>query len=606
MDIAVTSDLPIFHRLSWTDLDAVARGESRPATVRRLRRAERSRRLLLLRALLDEVVKRPELFGPLPSPEDAWELLARVEARSPAAFDLILQHPYTGSWAGYTIRLLRNEITGTWPLWVHIGHFHSLAAAAAVCAGINFQATVPAWRGMVALPSLGTARLPDGTTWSTAEVRGDAGRFEVRAAGQLVRLPEPVDSAGPGWWHVRRVTTRTGNAPLSVRLDDLDPYRGLYEPVPPERLDDAELAAWQGSLDEAWRLIDEHLPHLAAAMPTGLDSIVPRPVVLFGNASASTGEAFGSAIIGRQPNAAALAATLVHEYHHIVLGGVLHLAQLHRDDKRLRFYAPWRDDPRPLDRVLQGAYAFFGVTELWRALSHVDGKHGGTAAALEFAYWRAQTWQALSAIRGDARLTEVGRRFVDGIAARLEPWQHEPVPKAAAGTALALVADHYAGWRVRHLRPRPELVAAVTEAWLAGHPRPPVVDTEPDPMPTPVPDGCWTHARAELVRLSMAPTGITEHAGSVPGATIADLAFAAGDHLTAAASYRAELAADPDRPTALVGLGLALAAHGSSPAARALLARPELVRAVHRQLRTHVITVPTPEKLASWIGTVAH
>jgi len=599
-------DNPMFHRLAWADLDSIARGQAGRKIVERLRTAERSRRLLLLRALLDEVSKKTDLFGPLPPPDEAWDLLARVEARSPESFEEILSHPYTGSWAGYTLRLFRNEITGPWPAWVHIGHMHSLAAAAAVRAGILFRAKIPCWNGVAVLPSLGAVRLPVDDSWTVAEVRGSANLVEVRAGRAAVGLPQPIDSPAPHWWPLRGIATHGSSPRLSVRLDDVDPFRGLYEPIPPARIDDAEVDAWQTNLNDAWRLITTHLPNLAESMPAGLDSIVPRPVVLFRNASASTGEAFGSAIIGRQPDSTSLATTLVHEYNHIVLGGVLHLSQLCEDDPRMRFYVPWREDPRPLDRVLQGVYAFLGVTELWRALSHVDGRPDQRKAAVEFAYWRGQTWRVLTEIRGDAKLTEAGHRFVDGVISRIEPWQRESVPPDVSATATALAMDHYAGWRLRHLRPRPELVRSVTDAWLACRARPPVIDAAPDPVPTPIPDGNWSPARVDLVRLDLDPAPSAAPHDAVPGATEADLTYAAGRHTEAVGLYRAELEKDPDHPSALVGLGLARAARGVDPAGRALLGRPELVRAVHRNLRSLAGPEPTPEDLAAWIGTMVH
>ena len=61
-----------------------------------------------------------------------------------------------------------------------------------------------------------------------------------------------------------------------------------------------------------------------------------------------------------------------------------------------------------------------------------------------------------------------------------------------------------------------------------------------------------------------------------------------------------QLDADPDHACAWVGLGLALRGAGRSAAARALLARPELVRAVHRSLRA--ADAPDPVQLADWIG----
>ena len=89
---------------------------------------------------------------------------------------------------------------------------------------------------------------------------------------------------------------------------------------------------------------------------------------------------------------------------------------------------------------------------------------------------------------------------------------------------------------------------------------------------------------------------------SVPGAISADLAWAAGRATEAADGYRAQLAEDPDDVSALVGLGLALVARSTGPAARALLHRPELVRAVHRTLRTGPAPTPSIEAVAGWIG----
>nr|WP_245589427.1 HEXXH motif-containing putative peptide modification protein [Amycolatopsis balhimycina] len=100
-----------------------------------------------------------------------------------------------------------------------------------------------------------------------------------------------------------------------------------------------------------------------------------------------------------------------------------HLA---RDDSRERLYAPWREAPRPIDGVLHGIYAFFGVAAFWRALSAAEPAH--ELAAFEFALWRTAVWRTLRAVYDDESLTSTGRRFLDGIAAKLAPWQKEPVP----------------------------------------------------------------------------------------------------------------------------------------------------------------------------------
>jgi len=54
------------------------------------------------------------------------------------------------------------------------------------------------------------------------------------------------------------------------------------------------------------------------------------------------------------PDPAQMAETLVHEFHHIKLGGLTHLVRLTDDDQTASHYAPWRDDPRPLGGFLQG------------------------------------------------------------------------------------------------------------------------------------------------------------------------------------------------------------------------------------------------------------
>lgn len=595
------------HRLSWADFDQLAHGEGGARVVRRLRRAERSRRLLLLRALVEETTKVPELFGPLPPAEDAWELLARAEEKVPRALELILAHPYTGTWAGYTVRLLRNHITGVFPIWMHVGHVHALATAAAIHAGLDFCTHIPVWNGGALLPTLGMAQLAAESPWSVAEVRNEHG--QVRVSNDAASVPVPAVPTGnaPGWQGIRRLTMRAGKHVLSVHLDDLDPYRGLYEPVRPQRLDSDNVEAWYELLNQAWILIVRHLPDIADALATGLDCLAPRPAVPFRIPSASTGEAFGSAIIALPPDAASLAATLIHEFQHIRLGGLLHLVALHEDDPRERFYTPWREDPRPIAGVLQGVYAFFGVTAFWRALASAHTEAPDRRATFEFAYWRQATWRVLSVLRDDPALTPAGRRFADGINERLGPWQDESVPADLRDLVMAVCTDHYAGWRISYLRPDPAAVASLADAWLAERAPPITGLIGPDRAPTPVPDGHWSSARTDLIRLGIAnfPNSgevLRSTWQDVPGATAADFAYVTGRFTDAARAYRAELAADPDRVASLVGLGLALSELGVKATSRALLHYPEVVRAVHRSIRSRTHTVATPEDLASWIG----
>lgn len=594
-----------FHRLPWADFDAFAHLRADRSMVQRLRGAERSRRKLLLYALLESAAKTPEWFGPLPPVETVWELLARVEEASPSAFDRLLTHPYTGSWAGYTTRLLRNGVDGVGPLWIHLGHVHGIAAAAAIRAGLAFETAVPLWHGVGALPSLGVAVLPASAPFAVAQIAGTPGNYVIAHGTERVRLPDRPDRDAPGWRGIRRVTAVAGHQRFPVRLDDVDPYRGLYEPVPPQRLDAAAFGEWHRLIDQAWQLLTTAAPDLARLLPVGLCSLVPKPPVLFRNPSASTGEAFGSAVLSRPNDPVSLASSLIHEFQHIVLGGILHLTPLCHKDSRERIYVPWRDDPRPLLGAVQGAYAFLGVTGYWRALADAGPAESRRRAWFEFAYWRRQTWRTLTVLRADTHLTGAGQRFVNGMAEVLGPWQHEPVAPDITALAAAAATDHLAGWRVRHVRPDPDLVDELVRAWRAGQRRPPLLPDSGSLPPTPVPDGTWSHARADLVRLGLTEAGrgaLSDIWATVPDATTADLAHATGRQTDAVRAYRTELAGTPDRPASLIGLGLALGAIGPDTAARALLSCPELVRAVHRRLRHTAHGGPTPEELASWIG----
>lgn len=593
---------PLPHTLSWEDFDLLARSEGGPDPVRRLRTAERSRRLLLLLSIIDEVAENRDRQSPLGSPEAAWDLLVRAQEADPRAFDDVLIHPYTGSWAGYATRLLRQDVEGDRPLWVHIGHLHALAAATAIRADIEaFHVRVPVWRGIVALPTLGIAHLDGVPDRATAEVRAVAGRVEITACGRTVVVPADPSSDAPGWQGIHVVELGSGSRRLTVRIDDVDPYRGLHGPRAPYRLGPDDLRDWCDLLGRAWELIVRLLPEFADALPAGLDTIVPDPPFPFRLPSASSGEAFGGAVICRPEDPVTLAAALVHEFQHIRLGGLLQLVPLHSEDKTERLYAPWRDDPRPIGGVVHGIYAFFAVTEFYRVLCR--SRPADELAAFEFAHWRNQVERTLETIREDDELTEAGRKFLGHVADRCEAWRHDKVSASAAHWSELATADHYAGWRLRHLRPDPAAVDRIVRAWVSGAAAPgtesvsTVLVTEPD--------GAWFEARADLLRVRLGEDGERRARDAWPriiGASEADWALVDGRGETALDGYRTELLGDLEAPRAWIGLGLALRATGDEATATVLLDRPELVRAVHRRIRKHGGPVPTPEEVARWLA----
>jgi len=123
---------------------------------------------------------------------------------------------------------------------------------------------------------------------------------------------------------------------------------------------------------------------------------------------------------------------------------------LTRPDDGRRWYAPWRDDPRPIGGLLQGSYAFLGVSGFWRRQrQHEDGT-AALSAHSEFARWQAACQLVVGSLLSSGQLTPTGERFVMGMARTLRGWEDEPVPPAARMIAQQNAEEHLARWRLRN------------------------------------------------------------------------------------------------------------------------------------------------------------
>jgi hypothetical protein len=402
---------------------------------------------------------------------------------------------------------------------------------------------------------------------------------------------------------------RPGQQSLSLYLDDLDPYRGLNSPLPPERIGTVQARRWQHLLTEAWEIVCAHLPEQAGTLSAALNALVPLPPLgRFLVSSASSGEAFGAVLMSQPRDPDALAATLVHESQHILLGGLMHLVALHDNDPEPRFYAPWRDDPRPVSGMVQGVYAFFGVSRFWRALVGSPDERLRRTAAFEYTRWHAPTCRALDALLKDPALTDTGRRFFEGVGMQLLSWRDESLPADITMAATTVAKDHETHWRLHSLRSDPELVDRIVRTFRADsegfQEDPPSLGRSPADSLVSEPNVPWSHMRADLIRCSVAG-GVpdTDFLRTLQGeASPGDLALAAGHHADGRHAYRAELAASPDSDSAWVGFALAWASARPGPGPTLLLRRPALVRTVHRQLR-EAGEQPEPDVLATWMAT---
>jgi HEXXH motif-containing protein len=182
----------------------LAAGGGSPEAVAFLERAERARRLLLLRTLLDRL---DTLRTPLSPAGEAWAVLKEAAAVAPGPVDRLLLAPATGGWIAHLLRRLHGTASGP-PLWAEAGHLCALALAASVRAGTRADLRVSLADGGLPLPGLGLARLPGaerGLTVGHARTSGgelmlsgpgrDGGTVSVTVRPATQPLPAPAAEA---------------------------------------------------------------------------------------------------------------------------------------------------------------------------------------------------------------------------------------------------------------------------------------------------------------------------------------------------------------------------------------------------------------------------
>ena len=192
--------------------------------------------------------------------------------------------------------------------------------------------------------------------------------------GIEIRMGESVSAVSFGdaetterrWRPLRRLRSDVSGVEIAVEFDDLDPYRGCGPLRPAGRVSDASLRGWQGTLESAWSLLVTDHRASAEAIAGGLMAVVPlEPSPDAAELSATCQEAIGAVAMTPPCDALALSLALVHEFQHTKLGALLDLVPMTDRQPERRLYSPWRRDPRPLHGLLQGAYAYLGLTGFW-------------------------------------------------------------------------------------------------------------------------------------------------------------------------------------------------------------------------------------------------
>ncbi|MBR7825298.1 FxsB family radical SAM/SPASM domain protein [Actinospica sp. MGRD01-02] len=340
----------------------------------------------------------------------AWQLLQILDEKHPAAVAKAVSHPFFRAAA---FRAIDD------PVSAHPGTLIGYALAAASHAGLAAELPVPLDTASVYLPGIGLIATADGK--AALEHGGQPREFIARS---------------------RYVGGEDGPR---VLLEDLDEQRDAFQLPPTNRLTDDEFAHWAAAYGAAWQLIKRQYGEYVPGLEAGLRVIAPLMQSPDGHAASGTArQAFGALGLALPADPDVLALLLIHEFQHVKLGALMDMFDLYDSSDTRLYYAPWREDPRPLEGLLQGVYAHVAVVDFWRRAF----QRGDAKAAVHFARWRAQTWQAIEQqLETSGSLTEHGAHLVSGLKAAMAPWMEIPLAAEVLDEASRKGDEHRSAFR---------------------------------------------------------------------------------------------------------------------------------------------------------------
>ena len=569
----------------------LAEGGGSPATMRRLGDAQRSKHLMLLHAIAEAAA------GPEPGPaafRAGYEQLARIRDTAPGAAAWLLSLPHLGGWVHDTLIHLDQGTAADF------GHFACLVAAAAIRTGLPVDLDVPVQDGRVRLPGLGSLLVASKKSW--VRLRSDGARVTAGdefAAEARRMVPDDGTGAGAGvaGWSGTRAVRAGGCGPAwTVLLETGDPYLDRYTLPMRTAMPMGEVADWRERVSSAWQIVADRHRWAAEPMADVISVIVPlTPRSDTDLVSATTPAAYGAIATSWPPDEVTLAETLVHEFQHVKLCGLLDMVPLAASGGQ-QVYAPWRQDPRPAAGLLQGIYAHLGIVRFWQAQQDAETDPDGLLRAqVLFARWRPAIGETVQTLLDTGSLTPAGVRFAERLRAQGQQLMSAPVPAQAARIAAEVALDHRLTWQLRHLATDAADVAGLADAYRRGEPCPGAARTWIQEDVRKVDSGL----RSRLLNLRYLEPGRYRAlcADGVLPLGEADRLLLERNSEAAVQAYRTRIADSADlQHDAWIGLALALHQLSPSPRRAALATRLVQVAAVHARMADRT----DPLDLASW------
>ncbi|RJO79863.1 hypothetical protein D5S18_00890 [Nocardia panacis] len=529
-------------------------GHGSAAAMAELARGLLRTRMILVRTLVAETTSRLPDIAERAGLASAYRRLAELQGSHPEHVEAALSYPHAGPWLATVLRRVRDDTEGSKvPVWADCGYLGWLTATCAIACAPEGTMTLVVRAGTVLLPGIGLARLAPSDFHGHCELEWSNGALTFTVGETVLAVAAPAAEDDPAWLPMRRVQGASDES--AVLLDDLDPFRDLHAGSAPPRLTAEQAAQWQRDFTGACDLLRRDLVGYFEPMRDCLKVVVPlsaEPLVASTSHTSTNG--VGAVYTTAPADPCQLALTLIHEVQHTKFNLLLDQVALCEPDNAPRYYAPWRDDPRPLPGLLHGIYAFFGVTDFWRVHRGADC-HATAQAHVDFELWRRQVLGAIEQAVGSNLLTEHGRRLLDALESTMSSWEREAVPSAAKLAAAEVVRAHRTFWQVRNLVPPIDEIGALAAKWRALEPCP--VDFAPAVRMDQrlVADEYRSLRLAAQVKLLDQTAAVSHcHIDQPSG----DRAYLSGRFDEAARRYLVQLYEDPLRPQVWAGLALAL------------------------------------------------
>jgi len=581
------------HSLPVDAFMELASGAGDSVVVRQLREAQLSKHLMLLRAVAEAADSVQPPSRSTAAFRAGYRLLEEVRSADPAAVARQLTLPQVGSWAH---DCLAGLVRGTVP---DFGYLAAAAAVAAISPGIGFEIDVPVTDGRVLLPGLGCLEVGGQADWITLSSDGKrlhAGEHIALECAALV----PDDGATPpvpNWRGTPLVRSVADGQTWEVLLETADKHLDRYELPMLTTMTAAEVTTWRDRFQSAWELLVRQHDWAAGPIAEGVTVIVPL-TPRSDLDSATSPAAFGAVATSLPPSAVRMAEAMVHEFQHIKLCGLMDMLPL-VEPSADRGYAPWRDDPRPMEGMLQGVYAFTGVMRFWDVQRHREADPDAILrASVLYERWRLAIETVTGALLASGCLNPLGTRFVAELKERGRCPRSAAVPEEAAEIAREIALDNELTWQLSHRTLDASEVAALADAYRGGEPLGrralPRAGLEDDIRKVD------SIARSRLLNMrGQEPRRYRRlSASDLPGLHAADALLLGGNPGAALSAYREELAARPD-PAAWIGLALAINRLPSMPLPSACARHLPLLFEIHACLAGQGIHAD-PLDLADW------